>query len=277
MRILITGATGFIGRHLYESLKEKYELFILTRKPSDSTKINAKHEVVFTGNIDFLTNYLKNNAIDGIIHLATKYVSEHKNEDIKDIINSNIYLGTAILDAACQAGVKWFINTGTIWQNYNVPDYSDEYCPVNLYAASKQAFMTIAKYFTEISPIKFTTIKLCDTYGPNDTRRKIMDLFAHIATTGQSLDMSKGEQLIDIVHVNKVVEAFEKLIEILTYSDSLPLKEYVVSSRCPITLKELAKEYEVKNNVKLNINWGARPYRQREVMKPYVGIDILSI
>lgn len=271
MKILLTGATGFVGRNLYRELVKNHELYVLTRESSNASIIAPEHEYVFTGDTEHLKNYLESERIEGIIHLATKYVAEHKSSQIRDMILSNIYLGTAILDAASRAGVKWFLNIGTIWQNYNVPDYSDEYNPVNLYAATKQAFMTIAKFYTETTPIRFCTLKLCDTYGENDTRRKIMDLFHEIATTGQFLDMSTGEQLIDIVHVSKVIKEIEKLISKLATPQISLLPQYVVTSGRQISLRQLSEEYETKNNVKLNINWGARPYRKREVMKPYIG------
>lgn len=213
MKILITGATGFVGRNLFSKMTQEHELFLLTRESSNASILAPEHEYVFTGDIDHLKEYLESEKIDGVIHLATKYVAEHESSQILDLIMSNIYLGTAVLDAASRAGVKWFLNIGTIWQNYNSPNYTDEYNPVNLYAASKQAFMTMAKFYTETSPIRFCTLKLCDTYGEGDTRRKIMDLFAENAKSGNPLDMSKGEQLIDIVHISKVFESIEQLIK----------------------------------------------------------------
>jgi hypothetical protein len=55
------------------------------------------------------------------------------------------------------------------------------------------------------------------------------------------------------------------------------LEEYVVTSGEQVRLKDLAKRYEQENHVKLNINWGGRPYREREVMKPYIGNDIMVL
>lgn len=274
MRILITGATGFVGRNLYSYLNTRHTLYALTRESSDSSVIAPDHSYVFNGDIDHLKDYLVIEKIDGIIHLATMYVAEHESNQIRDMILSNVYLGTAVLDAASRAGVKWFINIGTIWQNYNSPDYSDKYNPVNLYAATKQAFMTMAKFYTETTPIRFCTLKLCDTYGANDTRRKIMDLFKTIAESGETLDMSEGEQLIDIVHISVVTDAINTLINRISQPDKEILPEYVVTSGRQIPLRRLAQEYEERNNVKLNIKWGARPYRKREVMHPYIGIDI---
>lgn len=260
-----------MGQHLLPFLEEHgHEVYALIRPTTDKGKVFTKNVCVFDGDIHGLAGYLKDNAIDGIIHLASLYINQHRPEQIKDLILSNVYLGTAVMEAAVGAGVRWFLNTGTIWQNYNVRPYSKEYCPVNLYAASKQAFIDMARYYTETSGIRFCTLKLCDTYGPGDTRRKIYALFWQIAKTGETLAMSPGEQKMDMVHIDKVVEGFLVLAERLNGNDVLDT-EYVVTSGRQRTLREIAGEFEQEHHVKLHINWGGRQYRPREVMVPYVG------
>lgn len=274
MNILITGATGFIGRNLTPFLiKEGHNIHALIRPTTKPDFLFTDKVVVFEDDIPALADYLKSNRIDGIIHLATLYLNTHRPEQIAELVKSNVYLGTAILEAAVAANVKWFLNTGTIWQNFNAPAYSKQYCPVNLYAASKQAFVDMAKYYVEMSDIRFATLKLCDTYGENDTRKKIYSLFEQIAKTGETLDMSPGEQKMDLVHISKVLDSFLKLTELL-HSDDEFEDEYVVSSGQHRTLKEIAEQYEIAHNVKLNINWGGKPYRNREVMEPYIGKEI---
>jgi len=271
MNILVTGSTGFVGRHLCFYLSAKHCLHLLVRPYSDYKSVSVNHVFTFTDNIDELAGYLRKEKIDGIIHLASLYAVEHKSDQIKEMVLSNIYLGIAILEACKIAEIKWFLNVGTIWQNYNVPDKSDEYNPVNLYAASKQAFMTMAKYYVETSSIRFCTLKLCDTYGPNDTRKKIFALFEHISFSGEVLNMSPGEQKMDLLHIDDVVKGFELLANMLNNRNISLLSEYVLSSTNQICLKELADIYEKTHNVKLNINWGGRTYRNREVMTPYKG------
>lgn len=271
MNILITGATGFVGRHLIEFLQKDNSVHILVRPSSDYSCLHIDHIFVFENNIEVLAEYLKKEKIDGIIHLASLYISEHKSNQIKDLILSNVYLGTALLEASVRGGVKWFLNTGTIWQNYNVPPQSDEYCPVNLYAATKQAFMIIAKYYTEISAIRFCTLKLCDTYGPDDTRKKIFSLFKQISETGETLGMSPGEQKLDMLYIDDVVSGFSCLVNKLHDENIALFPEYVLSSRKQRTLKQLADIFEKTTHKKLLINWGMRDYRKREVMIPYKG------
>lgn len=275
MNILVTGATGFIGINLLKALEDKYVVHVLVRPTTDLSKVPTERIFVFNDDIVGLSNYLRTNNIRGIVHLASLYITQHHPMQIKDLILSNIYLGTALLEAAVEANVKWFLNTGTTWQNY-IPD-SKEYCPVNLYAATKQAFIDMAKYYTEISELRFCTLKLCDTYGPGDTRPKILTLFKRIAETGETLDMSPGEQFVDLVYIDDVVDGFEHLILMLE-NDTCSKSDYVLSSGHPIRLKDLASIYEEVTGKILNINWGGRKYRGREVMIPWQeGNNLLKI
>lgn len=197
MRILLTGATGFIGTNLTRELRKNNDLFILGHHEGDPEKLGLPG-IVMNDDIQRLADYIKSNEIEGIIHLASLYLTVHTLEQVKDLVLSNVYFGTAVLEAASLAGtVKWFLNTGTIWQNYNVK--GTVYNPVNLYAATKQAFIDMAKYYSDVFGIRFCTLKLCDTYGPNDTRKKLFKLFKDYSESGEVLKMSPGEQKIDLI------------------------------------------------------------------------------
>ena len=271
MRILVTGATGFIGTNLTRELRKNNDLFILGQFEGDPEKLRLPG-IVMTDDIQRLADYIKSNEIEGIIHLASLYLTVHTPKQVKDLVLSNIYFGTAVLEAASLAGtIKWFLNTGSIWQNYNVT--GAEYNPVNLYAATKQAFIAMAKYYSDVFGIRFCTLKLCDTYGPNDTRKKILKLFKEYSETGEVLKMSPGEQEIDLIYITDIIAGFTHLAELL--SDSVELAdEYVLTSGKQIPLKELAQLFSKVSGKKLNIEWGGRPYRDREVMIPWKGTPV---
>lgn len=271
MNILVTGATGFIGTNLTRELRKQHNLFILGQFEGDPEKLDLPGYIM-TDDIPALASYIKENRIEGIIHLASLYLTVHTPEQVNDLVSSNVFFGTAVLEAASLAGgVKWFLNTGSIWQNYNVKD--NGYNPVNLYAATKQAFVDMAKYYSDVFGIRFCTLKLCDTYGPNDTRRKIFKLFKDCAESGEVLKMSPGEQLIDLLFISDIVRGFTHLAELLA-SDVDLKDEYVLSSGEQVPLKQLAKKFEEVSGMHLNIEWGGRPYRDREVMVPWKGVIV---
>lgn len=266
MNILVTGATGFIGKKLIQSLLLENNVHILIRPNSKFENIGTQKIFIFDDNHEELANYFVENKIEGIVHLAALYIAQHETKDIKELILSNIYLGTALLEAAKIADVKWFLNTGTFWQNY-ISD-SQEYCPVNLYAASKQAFIDMAKFYVETGDICFVTLKICDTYGKDDTRPKILNLFKRISESQETLSMSQGMQVLDLLYIDDVISGFMSLIKSLI-NRNVTEPEYVLSAMKCYTLKELANIYSKVSGKKLNIEWGGRPYRTREVMNPW--------
>ena len=271
MNILVTGATGFIGTNLTRELRKHHNLFILGQFEGDCEKLHLPG-VVMTDDIQSLSNFIKTNQIEGIIHLASLYLTVHTPGQVKDLISSNVYFGTAVLEAASAAGcVKWFLNTGSIWQNYNTKE--TEYNPVNLYAATKQAFIDMAKYYNDVFGIKFCTLKLCDTYGPNDTRKKLFKLFKDFSESGEVLKMSPGEQLIDLIYITDVITGFSHLAKLLASGTELA-DEYVLTSGRQIPLKQLAQLFCKVSGRNLNIEWGGRPYRDREVMIPWKGTPV---
>jgi nucleoside-diphosphate-sugar epimerase len=264
MKILVTGATGFIGKNLINVLEKEHEIHVLVRPSSNIA--NFAHVFCFEDNIPALHSYLEEHQIDGIVHLASLVLSSHKDTDVKNLINSNVFLGTAIFEASQNTNMKWFLNTGTFWQHYNSD--TRDYNPVNLYAATKQAFIDVAKYYVETSGIKFVTLKICDTFGPNDTRSKIFNLWDKISQSGEILAMSHGDQYIDILYIDDVVKGFVCLIDLFNSNEKLE-SDYALYAEKRYKLKDLANLYQNVTGKQLNIQWGQRAYRTREVMCPW--------
>jgi len=270
MKILVTGISGFIGNHLSKRLlKDGHKVFTILRDPALKDKYEKRNITCLVDNnpITDLIEFFEKEHLDGVIHCASCFVVEHKPEEINELITSNILFSTKLLESSIKTKVKWFVNTGTFWQHYE----NNVYSPVNLYAATKQAFESIAKYYMEISNINFVTVKLSDTYGPNDTRPKIFNLWKKIAETGENIGMSPGEQYIDIVYIDDVVGAYVRMVELLKEDNqkSFKGKSFAVSSGNLIKLKDLAEVFEKLASCKLKIKWGQRPYREREVMTPW--------
>lgn len=269
MKILVTGATGFIGQNLIASLvNQEHSLTIIVRDNSNITSIDPRIKIFYySSDISELETLFQNHQFDGVIHLASLFLASHHPKDIISLIQSNIQFGTEILEVCKQTQVQWFLNTGTFWQHYE----SDFYNPVNLYAATKEAFEVIAKYYTETSDLIFTTIQLNDTFGQNDTRNKVFNLWQNIAISQEVLDMSSGEQIIDISYIDDVINAYNLLIDQLGSPQKAELRNrsFAINSPERMSLRDLAKLYQKVTNSRLNINWGKRPYREHEVMVPW--------
>ena len=265
----VTGATGFVGKHLTSRLiAEGWEVHTLIRPDSKIPKkirFSNLTKHIYDGSTSRLTNSIKIANPDVVFHLASFSLYEHSSQDVNSLIQSNILLGTQLLEAMHINNSSRLINTGTSWQHFNNNDYD----PVCLYAATKQAFEMILQYYTNTNQIKAITLKLFDTYGPDDSRNKLLALLNRYSKSGDYLNMTEGMQMIDIVHIDDVVDAYMIAAQRLISNKVVKDESYAVSSGKPIMLRELVQLYTNITKRNININWGARPYRVKEVMYPW--------
>jgi len=129
------------------------------------------------------------------------------------------------------------------------------------------------KYYIEAEGIRAITLKLFDTYGETDKRPKLINLLNQFAAEQKELRMSPGDQLIDLVHVDDVTNAFIKAYEYLLRNEQVKYKIFGISSGYEISLKDLIRLFEDVTGEKLNIIWGGREYRKREVIKLWRGYE----
>lgn len=274
---IVTGATGYIGSHVVRHLISKgWNVAIIARPDSSYNLLNdIKTKITvfeYDGEIESLKDFIVGREADVIMHLAAAVVNAPSLSQISTIIDANICFGTEILEAMRYSKTKLFISTGTYWQNY---DGKVEYNPVDLYAATKEAFEKIVKFYVEAYGIRHVNLRLFDVYGEDDKRPKLWSTLRDIAGTDKVLDISLGEQMIDLVHVNDVARAFEISYDCLNNDPSVRNETYGVYSGNPRTLKEVVLIFQSIIGKQLNLDWGARQYKSREVMNLYVGYKLL--
>ncbi|RII29166.1 MAG: NAD-dependent dehydratase [Geobacter sp.] len=270
MRALVTGATGFVGSHLAQCLVAGgWKVHLIVRPESDLLPLNNISGVVtfhqHDGSTEGMQQIVTQAKPDVVFHLASLALVQHQVKDIEPLISSNILFATQLAEAMTACGVSRLVNTGTYWQHFE----SRGYCPVNLYSATKQAFESILQFYLETTPLKVITLKLFDTYGPGDPRPKLFTLLRKAAAEQITLAMSPGEQLIDLVYIDDVTDAFLVAADRLLAEVVEGHEEYAVTSGRPIELKELVEIYGRVMSKVIPICWGGRPYRLREVMVPW--------
>src|SRR5207247_1687541 len=95
------------------------------------------------------------------------------------------------------------------WQHFG----GEEYHPADLYAATKQAFVDVLRYFVEAAALEVVTLELYDSYGLDDARVKLMPALRRAALDGGRIALTDGRQQLDLVHVDDVVRAYEAAAE----------------------------------------------------------------
>ena len=271
-RALVTGGTGFIGSHLVGRLMKdgwKTDLLIPPNVPLGALQdIESQLGIhVLDGSTEQVCSIVSSCRPDVVFHLASLFLASHEVGHVEPLIRSNVLFGTQIAEATAKLGPHRLVNVGTSWQHFEGRNYS----PVCLYAATKQAFEDVLVYYVEVCGLQVVTLKLYDTYGPEDFRPKLLSLLREAAQTATKLQMSAGEQLIDLVYIDDIVEALLVAAQRLLNGRVQAAESYAVCSGILRPLREVVEIYERITGYKVDVEWGARPYRLREVMVPWSG------
>jgi nucleoside-diphosphate-sugar epimerase len=166
---------------------------------------------------------------------------------------------------AC-TGCRRIIVAGTVWQHF----CEGNDAPATLYAAMKDAQARILRYYADAFGFAVGQLFLPDTYGPDDPRRKIFTLLREAALSGEVLAMSPGEQLLDLIYVDDVIEAFHAAGAAVCGSAS-GCHSWVARPQRRYSLRQVVEAWKRVTLRDVSIAWGGRPYRAREVMAPWQG------
>ena len=275
-RCIITGATGYIGSHVLKHLQKKgWDIHIIADPRFGYANIEDVFSQIdvfeYNGNVNALCEYFLKIHADVVFHLAAAVVTNYEPGQVPVLIQSNVQFGTEILEAMKQSGTKLFVGTGSYWQNYHNEDYN----PVDLYAATKESFEKILKYYVEAEGIRAITLRLFDVYGADDKRPKLWNIIKQKAGTDEVLNLSPGEQMLDMVYITDVCSAYETAFELLSKNTHITNKVFGVYTNQRMSLKEIVEIYRSKLHGVININYGGKPYKKREVMNPTDKLEIL--
>ncbi len=259
-RALVTGATGFVGGVLVRRLvADGWTVDALVRTPKVALPVGVTAHVIPAAAAE-LIDVVGSLAPTHCFHLATAFRGVHQPEDIAPMIEANLGFGTALAESAARVDGVTFVNTGTVWQHYDAAAYS----PVSLYAATKQAFADVLRFYAEVEGLAVHTLELVDTYGPRDPRAKLIPILLRAGQDGTPIDMTDGTQLIDLVHVDDAAQA------LLATAAAAAGHTYGARGDGEITLRELIEQFQAATGLGLDVRWGARPARPREMMRPWM-------
>jgi nucleoside-diphosphate-sugar epimerase len=236
MKIVITGASGFIGRHLLERLQEKHELAVLEHGVS-ADAMPVQGAKIFQGDVTKKETLAQ--ACEGAelaIHMAGRFAGT--DQELYDV---NVQGTANFLDACIDAGVKKVImfSSAAVYPHRpdEAPGESEMPAPATPYGASKKMAELEVERRVARGKIRSLILRLTNVYGPGG--KGVLNKYVEGVAAGTEIVLQgDGSAERDFVYVEDLVDAVEKAI---AHAENMPEISNIfnISSNSKITLSGL--------------------------------------
>lgn len=267
MKILLTGATGFLGSHIAESLiSHKFELILTKRESSSFKNCQSFYSLVNWVSTDSALWIEKIIELkpDIIVHAAWNGVSSLKRDDWKSQL-TNIDFMYQLLKIAEKSSIKKFISLGSQAEYGQFEGkITEEYSlnPTSSYGAIKLAESELIKVFCTEHKISWYWLRVFSVFGERENGKWLIpSVIKKMLSESKEMDLTLCEQQYAYLYVKDFADAITNVV-IQDANSGI----YNISSNNPILLKELL--VFIRNNVNpdFNLKFGALPYRSNQSM-----------
>ena len=272
MKVLLTGAGGFVGSHVAtEMLARGHEVRAVRRQGSASEAFaGIAHRIeevqldLFGADAAHLDHLVR--GVDLCVHLAWyavpgKYLAAPENVEC---VSGSLRLLRALARNGCRRAV--FV--GSCFEYEFGPEPLREDGPVqpqSLYAASKLATRLMGEQLARIDGIEFAWARLFYLFGPFEDRRRLVPYVVDTLLRGEPVDVTQGTQVRDFLHVADVASA----LVALALSQATGVVN--VGSGRPVTVRQVVSTLETLIGRRGLVRFGARPDNPTD--PPYVCAD----
>jgi len=233
MKILVTGAAGFIGFHLARRLLDRGDHVIgldnlnpyydVSLKEARLAQLRVLPGFVFE-RVDLadsagVSRVFAEHAPEGVANLAAQAGVRYSLEHPHTYIDSNITGFLNILEGCRHHPVSHlvFASSSSVYganqkMPFSVHDHVDH--PVSLYAASKRANELMAHSYSHLYGIPATGLRFFTVYGPWGRPDMALSIFTHAILTGQTIDVYNfGRMKRDFTYIDDIVEGIVRVLD----------------------------------------------------------------
>lgn len=279
MKVIVTGASGFIGASLLKDcLKAGHEAICLKRPNSDLRRVAGEsfRTIDFTDDAGSLAPEdeaaLAAAAPDAMIHLAWRGVGNQDRNDLMQI--ENIALTTGLARLAARLGARRFIGLGSQAEYGPCAGRIAEdqpLAPTTLYGATKASAYLLSKTLCEQAGVAFSWIRVFSTYGPDDEPYWMIPSLIRSLSSQGYYAMTPGEQRWDYCHVRDAARAVRLVSELEEGAGAVNL-----GSGASAPIRFFAEKIRDLVNPAATLGFGDISYRPDQVMRLEADTDKLT-
>lgn len=267
MKVLITGAAGFIGFHLVlalldrdsqvigvDNLNDYYDPALKQLRLDEIAKhSNCSNFQFIKADISdraFMKQLFAENSFDVVMNLAAQAGVRYSLENPNAYIDSNIVGFANVLEGCRHSKVKHLVyasSSSVYGMNSKHPFSTDDQVdyPISLYAATKKSNELMAHTYSHLYGIPTTGLRFFTVYGPYGRPDMAYFKFTKAVINGDPIDIyNNGEMERDFTYIDDIIEGILRTLETIpkNYQSkstkcSAPYKIYNIGNNKPVTLK----------------------------------------
>ncbi|MCS7054732.1 MAG: NAD(P)-dependent oxidoreductase [Thermoflexales bacterium] len=259
-RVVISGASGFLGSHLARRLAAAgYDVVALVRANS-----NLRRLADLTGRIhiacldqETLNGLLRKlTPIAAVIHAAVNY--GRADTKLSELVETNVLFGLRLAEAAQSVGATCFINVGSA-----LPP------KVSPYALSKHQLSAWLQRLDQAVGMRIADVALENMYGEDENENQFVPrVILACLRNVERLPLTAGDQQRDFIYIEDVVEAFALLLRYCLQAEARMngYARYPLGSGNAVRIRDVASMIQQITGASTQLDFGAVPYRPHEAM-----------
>jgi UDP-glucose 4-epimerase len=265
-RVLVTGASGFVGANLARRLlHDGHEVHVILRPSHQRWRVDEIRDEVKIHAVDLdedegLERAFASARPDWIFHLAA-YGAYPEQRDFERMVTTNLQGLARLLASAERAGFEAFVNAGTSSEygyKDHAPSESEMLEPNSHYAVSKAAATHLCLMTARRTGLPIRTLRLYSAYGPYEEPSRLVPTLIVKGLDGRLPPLADPNIARDYVHVDDVCEAF--VLAAATRQQE-PGVVYNVGTGVQTTLAEIVEVTRRLLNIVEEPSWGSMAKR----------------